>query len=82
MSAPLLGFHLSTPRFFRPGNLNLAIKLAALLCPKPPQVEALGTGYFFEHLMSDSLPTQQSSIAAARLSAALHHGGFGSGLLQ
>jgi hypothetical protein len=31
MSAPLLGSHLSTPPFFRPGNLYLAIKLAASL---------------------------------------------------
>jgi hypothetical protein len=31
MSAPLLGSHLSTPLFFRPGNVNLAIKLAASL---------------------------------------------------
>jgi hypothetical protein len=31
MSAPLLGSHLSTPPFFRPGNLDLAIKLAASL---------------------------------------------------
>jgi hypothetical protein len=37
-------------------------------------VEALGAGYFFGHLMSDSLPALQSSIAA--LSAALHHGSF------
>jgi hypothetical protein len=44
--------------------------------------EALGTGYFFKHLMSDSLPTLQSSIVAACLSAALHHGVFGSGLLH
>ena len=29
--APLLGSHLSTPLFFRPGNVNLAIKLAASL---------------------------------------------------
>jgi hypothetical protein len=31
MSAPLLGWHLSTPPFFRPGNLYLAIKLATSL---------------------------------------------------
>jgi hypothetical protein len=31
MSAPLLGSHLSTPPFFRPGNFNLAIRLAASL---------------------------------------------------
>ena len=34
-------------------------------CPRPQQGEALGAGYFFEHLMSDSLPTLQSSVAAA-----------------
>jgi hypothetical protein len=65
--------------FIGPGNLNLAIKLAASL---PESLEALGTGYFFKHLMSDSLATLQSSVAAACLSAALHHGGFGSGLLH
>jgi hypothetical protein len=32
--------------------------------------------------MSDSLPALQSSIVVACLSAALHHGGFGSGLLH
>jgi hypothetical protein len=64
---------------FGPGNVDLAIKLAASL---PEALEALGTGYFFKHLMSDSLPTLQSSIAATSLSAALHHGGFGSGLLH
>jgi hypothetical protein len=80
MSAPLLGSHLSTPPSFRPGNVNLAIKLAVSL--SPPQVESLGAGFCFEHLMSDSLPTLQSSIAAACLSAAVHHGGFGSGLLH
>ena len=31
MSAPLLASHLSTPLFLRPGNLHLAIKLAASL---------------------------------------------------
>jgi hypothetical protein len=31
MWAPLLGSHLSTPPSFRPGNLYLAIKLAASL---------------------------------------------------
>jgi hypothetical protein len=30
-STPLLGSHLSTPLFFRPGNLDLAVKLAASL---------------------------------------------------
>ena len=45
-------------------------------------MEALGAGYFFECLMSDSLPTLQSSIAATCLSAAVYHEGFGSGLLQ
>ena len=32
-------------------------------------MEALGAGYFFEHLMSDSLPALQSYIAAACLAA-------------
>ena len=57
----------------------LAIKLAASLSQA---VEAVRTGHFFKHLMSDSLAALQCSIAAACLSAALHHGGFGSGLLH
>jgi hypothetical protein len=80
MSAILLGSHLSTPPFFRSGKLATAINLPHR-SPKRPQVEALAVCYFIEHLMSDSLPTLQSSTAAAGLSTALHHGGFGSGLL-
>jgi hypothetical protein len=60
----------------------ISVSATAHRCPKLPQSEALGTAYFFEHFMSDSLPTLQSSIAVACLSAALHHGGFGSGLLH
>ena len=45
-------------------------------------METLGAGYFFEHLMSDTLPALQSSIAAACLSATLHHAGFGIELLH
>jgi hypothetical protein len=59
----------------------MEIKLAASLSEDTTS-GGFGSGYFFEHLVSDSLPTLQSSIAAACLSAALHHGGFGSGLLH
>ena len=44
--------------------------------------QALSAPYFFEHLMSDSLPALQSVIAVACLSAALHHAGFGIELLH
>ena len=81
MSAPLLGSHLSTPPFFRPGSYTWRSN-SPHYCPRPQQVQALGAGYFFEHLMSDSLPALQSSIAAACLSAALHHAGFGIELLH
>jgi hypothetical protein len=70
MSAPLLG-SLSS-RKLRPGDQTRRIAVR----------KALGAGYFFDHLMSDSMPALQSSIAASCLSAALHHGGFGSGLLH
>jgi hypothetical protein len=81
MSAPLPGSHLSAPLFVRPGNLYLAIKLAASLFEATTS-GGFGSGLFFENFVSDSLPALQSSIAAACLSAALHHGGFGSGLLH
>ena len=43
MSAPPLGSHLSTPLFFRRGNLHLAIKLATSL-PEATTSGGFGNG--------------------------------------